>query len=344
MTKTDSCVRAIDALRRSLCWLSLAGVLACPRLLHAQAGPSHQALAESLFHDGRSLLDQGQIAEACAKFAESQRLVPKVGTLLNLATCHERQGLTATAWAEFRRAATEAERAGQAERRALAERHVADLDAQLAKLVVTCAEPAPEQAILLDGVTLGPAALGAPFPIDPGRHVVEASAAGKRSFRAELEIGPRGEQSLAIPKLEDEPLAEVKSEPAAEPVAPASPVVQPTQPRSKTKTAPVPVAERDSSSRTYALVSGGVAVVALAAGSYFGLRAFALESDAEEHCRGEACSPRGLELYEDVDRAALISTVAFAVGLTAAGVSVYFVASEPSSSASAVRGGLGARF
>ncbi len=52
-------------------------------------GVSNEMRAEYLFREGTKKFDAGKHVEACADFAESLRLGPKLGTLLNLALCHE---------------------------------------------------------------------------------------------------------------------------------------------------------------------------------------------------------------------------------------------------------------
>src|SRR5580704_16380113 len=68
-----------------------------------------KAAATALFDDARKLLADGKVAEACRKLEESRRLDPLPGTVLNLATCHEREGLAASAVAEFYEARAMAE-------------------------------------------------------------------------------------------------------------------------------------------------------------------------------------------------------------------------------------------
>ena len=66
----------------------------------AQAPTStDKVAAEALFEEGRRLVAAGSFVDACPKFADSQRLDPSPGTLLNLASCYEKLGRSATAWA-----------------------------------------------------------------------------------------------------------------------------------------------------------------------------------------------------------------------------------------------------
>ena len=78
---------------------------------HAQS--SDKAMAESLFQAGRALMKQNKPGEACPKFAESNRIDPSPGTLLNLGKCLEATGKTASAWAAYKEAIVLARSTGQ---------------------------------------------------------------------------------------------------------------------------------------------------------------------------------------------------------------------------------------
>src|SRR5271166_4812159 len=96
---------------------ALALLLAIPRVALADApADDARAQADAEFAEGKKLLDDGQTAAACARFARSQDLDPKLGRLLNLAFCHEQEGKTASAWNEYNAAAALAAQKEQPDR------------------------------------------------------------------------------------------------------------------------------------------------------------------------------------------------------------------------------------
>jgi hypothetical protein len=83
-------------------------------------------------------------------------------------------------------------------------------------------------------------------------------------------------------------------------------------------------------------VVGGVGIITVGFGGYFGLRAFAKNSDAKELCSGEVCHDRrGVTLTDEARDAAAVSNVLFGLGLAAVagGAVVYLTAPTPEASA-----------
>lgn len=232
-------------LRSSRLSAPLALALSCLCLsMPALADPTgaEKAQAESLFREGRRLMEAKSFAEACPKFAESQRLDPGIGTLINLALCHEEENKTASAWGELMEAATLAQRAGD-KRAQFARDHAQKLENKLSRIKITGA-PVEGMALTLDGRPLGVAALGAPLPVDPGEHVVVAQAPGKKRWEGRVNVpaGPAN-VTLAIPPLAD---AAPDSPPivappvVAPPLVTAPPVVAPPPPAPAPQPPPSP--------------------------------------------------------------------------------------------------------
>src|SRR5438552_1412384 len=124
----------------SCAWVLLQGA--------ALAQPARDpAGAEKLFSEARKLLDAGIYAEACQKLADSQKLDPGVGTLLNLAQCYEKEGRTATAWATYHEAAAAARANGQMDREKRAARAADGLELNLPKLTLTVPDAAADKGV-----------------------------------------------------------------------------------------------------------------------------------------------------------------------------------------------------
>ncbi len=303
----------------------------------SQPSPTDKALATELFNQGRTLLAQGQTAEACRKLEESQRLDPASGTLLNLAVCHEKQGRTASAWAEFRDARVLAQRDNRDDRVALADEHIRALEGKLSKLTVNVppAATAPALVVELDGGALPPDAWGIPLPVDPGEHTIEASAPGRSTWTGKVLVGPEGDvQTVALPKLESSAPGPPRTSPPLPSAPAASTGPAPLQGEAPTAAAPT----FDPTRRTIAIVAGAVGLVGIGIGSYFGVLAFAKKSESDAECPGGQCSDRGVQLNDTAKLAADISTVAFATGIVGVAAGTYlWLTSRRASSSTSVR-------
>lgn len=186
----------------------------------AEPPASDSALAQSLFDRGRELLDAGRTSEACELLAESYRLDPGGGTLLNLAVCLERSGKLASAYARFSEALSQAIRDERADRKEIAEEAIRDLGPRLSRLTVEVPPEARASGleIRVDETSFAPSAWGHPTPIDGGEHIIEARAPGRRAWSSTFEIAPERERRVvAIPVLSSagEERPDSPSEPAS---------------------------------------------------------------------------------------------------------------------------------
>jgi serine/threonine-protein kinase len=295
-----------------------------PAVARAQS-TSDQATAEALFKQARDLMTAGHYPEACPKFAESQRLDPSAGTMLNLGTCYERNGQLASAWVTFKGAATAAQNANEPDRAKLARAKVADLEPKLATLTIAVAPAAdvPGLVVKRDGEAVGRAGWGTPIPVDPGGHSIEASAPGRRTWQAQAVVeGPAAKASIEVPALAANTSSPVPAPPAPVPGSPG-PETPPPAPSSP-----------GSTQRVLGVVVAGVGLAGIAVGSVFGVLAGGHKSDAGPHCSGTLCDATGISDLADARTAATVSTIGFIAGgaLLAGGVVLYLVAPRGPSS------------
>ena len=285
--------------------------LVCAGLLATATAPaapssSDKAVAEGLFQDARKLMKKGDLESACPKFAESHRLSPRLGTLLNLATCHEKQGKTASAWAEFTEAAAIAKSDGRKDREKYARDHADALEKKLSRVVFELEKPADGAVLSLDGEEIGSAVWGTAIPVDPGTHELRATAPGRVSWEKTISVEPGpAKATITIPEL-----AREAEEPAATPRKPSS------------APAEADATSEGSGQQTLGFVALGVGVVGLGVGSYFGLQTFSKQNESEDHCNGTACDQTGVDLRNEASTTATLSTIGFAVGAVGVGAGI----------------------
>jgi serine/threonine-protein kinase len=288
----------------------------------AQTSASDKAAAEALFDQGVRLMKQNSFAEACPKLEESERFDPAVGTLLYLGECYERAGKTASAWATFREAASLATNSGQPDRARVATARAQELDPKLSRLSI---ELSPEVAGIQGVVVkrgnqrIEPSLYGTPLPVDPAEYRIEVTAPGYETWTTPIKVDAGGTASVRVPAL-------VK---APESAAPAPVPPPPSNDASaQLQSPPKPVAKAGlTGQQTAGIVLGGVGLVGVGLGSFFGIRAISKNSDAEQHCpRGALCDDQqGEDLTNQAKDNARASNIAFAIGggLVAIGAVVY---------------------
>jgi hypothetical protein len=287
----------------------LAVSLAAP--VRAQEEPS----AEQLFREGRKLLTEGQLAEACDKFAESQRLEPSPGALLNLARCHADAGMTGTAWSEYLAAARLARTQGRPQQAAEAELRAAELQPRLLRLRIELdAASSPGVAVSRNGVPLAPSDLGLAAIVDPGSHVIRATAPGHAEWTTTVLMTQAGQmRTVIVPPLA--PLPSTGVAPRATPERPA-----------------LPPAAADSpgiSARTW--IAGGVGAAALVSSGVLALVAKSKWDSAHDSgdCdASHACNPSGLAETDQARRLGNVATGAAILGLGASVCAAFFYSAD----------------
>jgi len=308
-----------------------------------------QVLAQALFDEGRRLMDAKRFDEACPKLAESQRLDPGGGTLLNLAICYEEQGKLASAKNNFEEALALAMRDGRKDRQKIARERIAAIGSAVPHLTVVV-PPASELDSLevkLDGLVLRRAAWSVATPVDPGAHVIEAAAIGRAPWSSTVRVEVGGKKAVEVPvlgSLAPLPVAGGLAGSAVERVGvgggvavgggarqgPPALEAQPSYPDLMLVRPPKPSA-LFYTVLTTTLVASGVSLVT-------GVMAFSADKDAKTGCLPERHFCRDQASADAADRAstmAWVSTVS--LGVAAAGFVALLVLPSRSPSGAVTR-------
>jgi hypothetical protein len=274
-----------------------------------------QTLAQTLFDESVKLMDQGRFAEACPKLAESQRLDPGGGTLLNLGFCRQNEGKLASAWAAYNEALSQAIRDGRKDREQTARVHVDELDGKVAKLAIDVSDEArkiDQIEIRIDGTPVRQAAWGVLAPIDRGTHGIIVSAPGKREYRTSVEVKEDGTvQHVSIPALANAPI-----------------VIDRTRGSGH---------ERPSHAQaTIGWVTGAIGVALLAGGVTTGVLALDAKGKADSGCTlpGNTCTQDGFDWNERAKTYAWLADFGVGLGVAAIATGLVLIITAPKSSPS----------
>ena len=317
--------------------LGCALALLQPSSLSAQASADDKAAAEALFDQGLTHMREGKVEQACGELERSQSLERGIGTMLYLAECYEKLGRNASAWALFREAASVAAAQGETERARVGAQRADRLAPTLSRLALQV--PAENRIegfeLTRNGQPVREASWAVAVPVDPGEHALAATAPGRLSWSQKVIVRTGGERAeVQVPVLAVDPNAAAQTD-ATPMVAP--PPAQPAPPLAHTATPPAQPASTWPVQRTIALIVGGVGVVGLGVGAYFGARAISKNNDADTAAK-DSCvtdddvmkcgSLEPVNRTEEAEDAATLSTI-FMVGggvLAATGIALFVTA------------------
>ena len=282
----------------------------------AHAEGTDKAAADALFQEAQQLMFAERFAEACPKLAESQRLDPGIGTMLYLGDCWAKTGRTASALAQFRAAESLAAKRGD-KRKSVAADRADPLEARVPRLTIALPHSSEEERraasgydVRCDGERVDRALLEKGVPVDPGTHVVTASAPGKKPWETHVVVVALG--AVTVPTLEADNVS----------VPGTSSGIALTPP-------PPAIAGQTQRLAALGVLTLGVATVAL--GSVLGVNAKSIydASNADNHCAG-GCDAYGTDRRHQGFETARISTVALIAGAAAigAGAVIYLTAPQ----------------
>ena len=289
----------------------------------ARAESADPAAADALFRKGREAAERGDWAVACPKFAESQRLDPAPGTLLNLADCEEHLGQLASSYEHFKTALETM--APSDDRIPFARQHMASVEKNVPHLTLDPSPDLPAHArVMRDDVQLGSASFGIALPVDPGTHAIVVSAPGRVDRRVVVTLRPGDAQVVTLKAGDVE---------AATAVPPGAPERIGTLP--PPDLAPAPASDPR---RAIGAVVGAVGILGVGAGAVAGALVLGKKSIVNDpsHCDQvtRACDQTGTTAASDGKTLSLVSTVGFAAGgaLLVTGIVVFLTGGSGGSS------------
>lgn len=314
-------------MRRRLGLLAWLMVMAASSIAGAQDEAS-RATVRDLATSGVEAFQRGQYADASSKLEKAYKVmrVPTLG--LWSARALAKLGKLVSASERYREvtrldaAAGASDAAVQKQAQADAASELDALNPRLPTLTVRLAGASFEDATVeVDGIVVPAALASEKRPVDPGKHEVVAKR-GADTAKAEVNLA-EGESKEAL--LTFAPTA------ASSPVAAGSGTSNVAAGDSAAPTSGL------GTQRTLALVVGGVGLVGVGVGSFFGLQASSKLEEANQHGCGTVCTTRqGHQANEDAVSAGNISTIAFAAGALglAGGITLWLTAPSKSAGSS----------
>lgn len=274
------------------------------------ASAQEQAAAEALFRSAKEAADREDWQTACDRFAESQRLEPAPGTLLNLARCREKLGELASAWKRYGEVAQRLP--AEDPRAAYAMKKENQLDGRVPRLTLLPPPGAEDFSVRVADVSMSEATFGVPLPVDPGTVTVTVDAEGRKPRKLEvvLEEGDSVELQLLLGEV-------IPQEPVDQPGARELSSVENEQQKQQRVPPPqslLPDAPERQPNRVVSLSLLGLGGMGMLAGTIGGVWAAVELPTVNSHCYQGSCDAAGFAAAQRGRAAVALTAVGLAVG------------------------------
>ena len=262
---------------------------------------AERAGARAAANQGADAFDQGKWADAVELFSRAEALVHSPIHLSYIARAQLKQGHWVEAYEVFNRISREQPEPPVSKPVANAiedaKKQLATLDAQLPYVTVNLkGVDASGATTTMDGVTLPPALLGVPHPVNPGVHKFRASSAAQASKEVTLDLKPSARQTVELVLTASQAAVPPPVPLATAPASNGSPAPTPASTEQQSVVLPPePSSDKSSSANTMRIggyVALGVGVVGVGLGTVFLLSASSKQKqadDAFQACGGKAC-------------------------------------------------------
>lgn len=305
-----------------LCGALAAGLLVSPPAAQAETSDADKAQARELVGEGLKALRAGDFAAAYRAFSSADKLYHAPTTLLGVARAQAGLGHLVAAQEAYNRLVREELPPNPSEAfvNALADgkKELAALTPRIPTVVIEVRGPS-EPEVTLDGELVSSGALGFKRPVDPGKHVVVARAAGYGSAQREFTAveGKAAPESVTLTMTRD---GSAVSAPA--PGASSGAAV----PGGGTPGGPSEPGRREVPTASY--VAWGVGGAGLVVGVVAGVMAMSKKGELDDACRGSRCPPSASSIHDAYTTRGLVSTIGFVTAVVGggAGAALYFMA------------------
>jgi hypothetical protein len=177
----------------------LASIALINLMLSQHLAYADDTVAEVEFKAGVTHFKAQDYATACPEFEHSERLDPNPSTEYFLAKCALQSQHSAQAWNLFKRAASGLP---EPKARAAAEQGATDLNGQVGLVTLVGTQPAPSLDVRLDSeVVTSQVLLGLSVAVEPGPHVLRATAPNRDEWKREFTIAKGESLSFTVPSL-----------------------------------------------------------------------------------------------------------------------------------------------